>query len=206
MADRTNLTALVITPSQTVGPFFASALTPTAYDYAPLVTNDLRTADAVGHPIRVQGILYDGAGLPVPDAMVEIWQADGQGHYPGNDTAPLPPNAFKGFGRCECDQLGQFTFTTVKPGSASSDPQAPHLDVGIFARGLLRRLFTRIYFDDEATNQGDPILALVPEEFRSTLIARRTERTEDAAAESGLPLYVLDIHLQGERETVFFDA
>ncbi|SEQ94751.1 protocatechuate 3,4-dioxygenase, alpha subunit [Faunimonas pinastri] len=192
-----------ITPSQTVGPFFAYALTPTAYDFAALVSNNLLTDDAVGQAIRVEGTIYDGQGLPVPDAMVEIWQADGQGRFAGNDTAPLPNGAFKGFGRSECDKLGQYGFATVKPGPVPGPDgrqQAPHINVGIFARGIVRRLFTRIYFEDEAANGSDPILSLVPEELRPTLIARRTGDRD------GAPIYAFDIYLQGELETVFFEA
>ena len=191
-----------ITPSQTVGPFFAFSLTPVDYPYPALVGNDLLTEDAVGEPIRIEGRVLDGAGSPVPDAMIEIWQADGAGHYAGNDSAPLPNTAFKGFGRCATDREGNFSFRTLKPGSVPAPdgrPQAPHINIGLFARGLLRRLFTRIYFEGEAANDGDPVLALVPHEARKTLIARRTE-SEGAAA------YVFDIRLQGDDETVFFEA
>ena len=190
-----------LTPSQTVGPFFAFALTPTAYDHAALVGNDLRTDDVVGEQIVVTGRLIDGGGDPVPDAMIEVWQADGEGRYPGASEA-LANTRFKGFGRCET-LGGAFRFLTVKPGSVpgrKDRPQAPHINVGIFARGILKRLFTRIYFDDEGANAVDPVLGLIPADRRATLIARR-DGTED-----GLPRYVLDIHLQGDDETVFFEA
>lgn len=189
------------TPSQTVGPFFAFALTPSAYDYPALAGPDLRTDDAVGTQIVVEGRLLDGAGEAVPDAMIEVWQADGRGRYPG--CAPELANArFKGFGRSE-SLGGTWRFVTVKPGPVPGPGgtiQAPHLNVGVFARGVLKRLFTRIYFDDEPANAGDPILHLVPAERRPTLIARR-DGTQD-----GLPRYVLDLRLQGEDETVFFEA
>jgi protocatechuate 3,4-dioxygenase alpha subunit len=190
-----------ITPSQTVGPFFAFALTPQAYHYTALAGNDLRTDDAEGTPIVIEGRLFDGAGEPVPDAMIEIWQADGRGRYPG--ASPALANArFKGFGRSETIG-GTWRFITVKPGPVpgpSGRMQAPHIDVGIFARGILKRLFTRIYFDDEPGNSDDPVLALVPAERRATLVARR-DRDRD-----GLPRYVLDLRLQGDDETVFFEA
>ncbi|MBV9704605.1 MAG: protocatechuate 3,4-dioxygenase subunit alpha, partial [Methylobacteriaceae bacterium] len=172
------------------------------YRYPALVGNDLLTEDAVGEPICIEGRVLDGAGSPVPDAMIEIWQADGAGRYAGNDSAPLPNTAFKGFGRCATDREGNFSFRTLKPGSVPAPdgrPQAPHINIGLFARGLLRRLFTRIYFEGEAANDADPVLALVPHEARKTLIARRTE-SEGAAA------YVFDIRLQGDDETVFFEA
>ena len=190
-----------ITPSQTIGPFFAFALTPGAYRYAALAGDDLRTDDAEGMPIVVEGRLFDGGGEPVPDAMIEIWQADGKGRYPG--ASPALANArFKGFGRSETIG-GAWRFTTVKPGPVpgpGGKMQAPHLNVGVFARGILKRLFTRIYFDDEPGNAGDPILGLVPTGRRATLIARRDGDRD------GLPRYVLDIRLQGDGETVFFEA
>jgi len=190
-----------ITPSQTIGPFFAFALTPGAYHYTALAGDDLRTDDAEGTPIVVEGRIFDGGGEPVPDAMIEIWQADGKGRYPG--ASPALANArFKGFGRSETIG-GTWRFTTVKPGPVpgpGGKMQAPHLDVGIFARGILKRLFTRVYFDDEPGNAEDPILGLVPADRRATLIARRDGDRD------GLPRYVLDIRLQGDDETVFFEA
>jgi protocatechuate 3,4-dioxygenase alpha subunit len=196
MADRG------LTPSQTVGPFFGFALTPAAYDYAALDGNDLRTDDAVGAEIVIEGRLIDGDGAPVPDAMIEIWQADGAGRYAGASEAPANTR-FRGFGRSET-LGGAWRFVTVKPGPApgpGGTTQAPHINVSVFSRGILKRLFTRLYFDDEAAaNAADPILALVPAERRATLIARR-----DGALD-GLPRYVLEIRLQGADETVFFEA
>lgn len=188
-----------ITPSQTIGPFFAFALTPGADDYAALIGSDLRTEDAVGEPIRIEGSIIDGAGRPVPDAMVEIWQADGAGRYAG----PQSNTRFRGFGRSETVHGGKYSFATVKPGAVrGSDArlQAPHINVGIFSRGILKRLFTRLYFDDEPANEIDGVLALVPAERLSTLIARRS------GTSGGLPLYIHDILLQGANETVFFEA
>jgi protocatechuate 3,4-dioxygenase alpha subunit len=188
-----------ITPSQTVGPYFAYALTPTGrYAISDLAGNDLVTDDAVGARIRIEGRIVDRDGEPVTDAMLEIWQADGEGRYPGADPA-LSNVRFKGFGRAECNSEGRFAFRTVKPGPVpgpNGAMQAPHINLGIFARGILRRLFTRIYFEDEAANAADPILALVPAEARRTLIAK------PLAAD----LYSFDIRLHGENETVFFEA
>lgn len=192
-----------ITPAQTIGPFFAFSLTPSGSAYSPLVGNDLVAGGAAGETIRIEGRVTDGDGMPVADAMIEIWQADGEGRYPGTDAAASANARFRGFGRAECDRDGLFGFRTVKPGPApgpAGRPQSPHIDVAIFARGLLRHLFTRIYFEDSPTNGFDPILALVPEDRRATLIARR------AGAVDGTPVYRFDIHLQGERETAFFEA
>jgi protocatechuate 3,4-dioxygenase alpha subunit len=197
------MTVRHLTPSQTIGPFFAHALTPAGDGYAPLIAADLLTADTVGEPIRIVGRILDGAGQVVPDAMVEIWQADAAGRYPGGATSARPNSGFRGFGRAACDSAGEFAFRTVKPGAVPGPAgplQAPHIDVGIFARGLLRRLFTRIYFPDEPANQADPILALVAPDRRATLIARR-----DASADGALR-YRFDITLQGAQETVFFEA
>lgn len=183
-----------ITPSQTVGPFFATCLTPHDYGIPALVEADLVTPDAIGTRIRIDGRVLDGAGEPVPDAMIEIWQADGEGRFA---TAP-PPGSFVGFGRAETDDEGRFCFRTVKPGSVLGPEgamQAPYIAVGIFARGLLTRLVTRIYLADEPANEADPILALVPEARRATLLARPIE--EGA--------YRFDVRLQGPDETVFLE-
>jgi protocatechuate 3,4-dioxygenase alpha subunit len=191
-----------ITPSQTAGPFFAIALTPgTTYPYAALLGNDLVTADAIGEPIEIVGRLLDGKDAPVPDGFLEIWHADGAGRYAGRD--PGQNTSFKGFGRSPTDGNGAYSFHTVKPGPVAAPGggmQAPHIDVSIFARGILRRMLTRIYFAGETANAGDPALALVPADRRDTLIARREE------AGSGVPRYVFDIRLQGEDETVFFES
>ena len=197
------MTGRGITPSQTVGPYFAYALTPTEYPITALVGDNLITDDTVGEPIRIEGRVYDGEGEAVPDAFVEIWQADGASRYPGHDTATRPNTTFKGCGRSECDKDGRYGFRTVKPGRVpgpSGVRQAPHINVGVFARGVQRRLFTRIYFDGEPANDGDEILAMVPPDGRPTLIARRNGTVD------GMPRYVFDIHLQGENETVFFEA
>jgi protocatechuate 3,4-dioxygenase alpha subunit len=166
------------TPSQTVGPFFNIGLP--GRDHSELV--------ATGG-LRLEGVVYDGEGEPVVDALIEIWQADQSGRYPDGSTS------FRGFGRCETDEQGRYWFVTVKPG-ACDGVQAPHINVSVFARGLLKRVPTRIYFPDEAeANEADPVLASVDPERRSTLVAR----------EDGEVLR-FDIHLQGDDETVFFDV
>lgn len=190
-----------ITPSQTVGPYFACVLTPKAYGYPELVTNMMATRDAVGERIRIEGYVIDGDGEPIIDAMLELWQPDGKGRFAAEAAQPGSNAAFTGFGRSDVDSNGFYFFATVKPGAVPGPDgitQAPHIDVGVFARGLLHRLFTRIYFADEAANATDPILATVPEERRSTLIATRSER-------GGQAVYTFNIRLQGEGETVFFE-
>ena len=189
-----------ITPSQTVGPFFAYALTPgSTYAFATLAGDDLVTADTVGEPVVIMGQVFDGEGKPVPDALIEIWQADGSGRYPGGASGAN--TSFKGFGRSETKD--GYRFRTVRPGAVArpdGKPQAPHIAVGVFARGILRRMLTRIYFDGELANATDPVLMIVSAERRATLIARRS------GTEDGAPRYAFDIHLQGDEETVFFEA
>jgi protocatechuate 3,4-dioxygenase alpha subunit len=192
-----------ITPSQTVGPFFAPALTPgEQYPWRQPLINDLITPDASGESIRIEGRVFDGEGAPISDSMIEIWQADAAGRY-AHPADPRRPNAkFTGFGRAGTDAEGRFSFSTIKPGvvpGPNGKPQAPHIVVAVFARGLPRHAYTRLYFADETNNASDPILALVPAERRDTLIAKRTEK-------NGAPVYLFDIRLQGENETVFFDV
>jgi protocatechuate 3,4-dioxygenase alpha subunit len=182
------------TPSQTVGPFFHYAL--------PFEGGDTLTNEAtLGERITIEGRLIDGNGEPVPDALIEIWQANSQGryHHP-EDTQDrqLDPH-FNGFGRAPTDQSGWWRFHTIKPGQVPGPDgtlQAPHINISVMGRGILKRLAMRLYFDGEAANEADPILALVPPERRATLIAERIE---------GGPVWRLDIVLQGEAETVFFD-
>lgn len=195
--------ALKQTPSQTVGPFFAYGLTPEQYDY-PLTSiagGDLATPETQGERIRIEGRVLDGAGDPIPDAMVEIWQADNQGRYAHPLDKRGSNTSFKGFGRVGTgtDPECRFIFNTVKPGSVDGR-QAPHINVIVFARGLLLHAYTRIYFSDEAeANAKDPVLTSVPPERRVTLIAERT------SSPSGV-VYRFDIRMQGEAETVFFDV
>jgi len=192
-----------ITPSQTVGPFFAYGLTPTGqYEWNDAFTNNLVTSDATGERIRIEGRVFDGDGKPVPDCMLEIWQADAQGRFADpKDNRALPNSKFRGFGRCGTGANGEYAFDTVKPGQVpdpDGEPQAPHILVAIFARGMILHNYTRIYLDGEASNAADAVLALVPTERRATLIAKR--------APGGNAVYHFDIHLQGDDETVFFDV
>lgn len=171
-----------LTPSQTVGPYFHIGLSRPG-------TNCLAGADTPGQHIVIQGQVTDGDGVAVPDALVEIWQADAAGVYRGGDG-----DAFRGAGRCGVDADGRFVFETVKPGAV--DGQAPHVNVAVFARGLLTHLYTRIYFDDEPeANATDGVLAQVPAARRGTLVAVREGDH-----------YRFDVRLQGEGETVFFDV
>lgn len=183
-----------ITPSQTVGPFFAYGLTPEAYDARGIAGGTVATPDDPGARVHVEGRVLDGAGEPVPDAMVEIWQADGEGRY----AHPSGNAGFRGFGRVETDVDGRFVFLTVKPGRVPGPGgtlQAPHIAVSVFARGLLNRLATRIYFADDPANAEDPVLAVVSPARRATLVARRE-------AEG---VFAFDIRLHGPDETVFFE-
>ncbi|WP_375415163.1 protocatechuate 3,4-dioxygenase subunit alpha [uncultured Bradyrhizobium sp.] len=193
-----------VTPSQTVGPFFAYGLTSNGkYDWNDAFTNDLVTPDAAGERIRIVGRVFDGDGAPVPDAMLEIWQADAQGRFADpQDKRAVSNAAFRGFGRCGTSAGGEYSFDTVKPGAVPDPdgrPQAPHILLAIFARGMLLQLYTRIYFDGEAGNAADSVLALVPADRRATLIAARETG-------NGGAVYRFDIRLQGDGETVFFDV
>ncbi len=192
-----------ITPSQTVGPFFAYGLSPTKrYDWTDLVINNLVTPDATGDRIRIEGRVTDADGQPINDALIEIWQADAQGRYAHpRDQRAVPNSSFKGFGRVGTDGKGEFGFDTIKPGAApgpNGKAQAPHIVVAYFSRGLLTHMYTRIYFSDEAANAEDPILALVPKDRRHTLIAKKDSGGKPA-------VYRFDIRLAGDDETVFFD-
>ena len=189
-----------LTPSQTVGPFFAYGLTPNGkYSWNDAFTNNLLTPDVSGERIRVEGFVYDGDGANVPDAMLEIWQADAQGRFSDpQDSRALTNSSFKGFGRCGTGAEG-YSFETIKPGAVpgpSGKPQAPHIVLAIFGRGMTMQSMTRIYFDDEAATASDAVMALVPEDRRQTLIAKKTAPG----------VYRFDICLQGDNETVFFDV
>lgn len=189
---------LLQTPSQTVGPFFHDSLL-----RAGAVRDSLVPPNVVGELIRIEGVVYDGERNPVPDAMIEIWQADTHGRYHdvAGDGATPNDDAFIGFGRCGTDAAGRYGFDTVKPGAVAFDAtrrQAPHISMAIFARGLLNHLFTRVYFDGDVANEDDPVLERVPVARRSTLLARHTTR-------GARTVYAFDIVLQGDGETVFFD-
>ena len=193
--------ALRQTPSQTVGPYFAYGLSPEQYGYglnlSSLAGSAMAPPDAEGQRIRVEGRVFDGAGAAVPDALIELWQADAKGRY-AHPADPRGSNStFKGFGRCGTgtDPRNRFWFDTIKPG-AVGDRQAPHLNVIVTMRGLLSHVFTRVYFPGESANATDPVLNTVPAERRATLIASRLAAN----------VYSFDIHMQGAAETVFFDA
>ncbi|GAA1521979.1 protocatechuate 3,4-dioxygenase alpha subunit [Agromyces terreus] len=176
------------TPSQTVGPFFGYAL---PYDGG----SDVR-APWQPDAIRLHGTVYDGAGDPVPDAIIEIWGADAAGRASAERGAfERDQHGFAGFGRAAVDRDGRFSFTTIKPG-AMRVGSAPYLLVAIFARGVLQHLFTRAYFGDEgAANDADPLLDRIDPARRGTLMAEP----------DGPASYRFDIRLQGEGETVFLD-
>ena len=180
----------VAIPSQTVGPFF----------HFGLATNEALgrvAAPAVpGERIRLQVQVLDGDGLPVPDALIEIYQADAAGEYPRTSA-----DSFNGFGRLATSDAGTCTFETVKPGPVPHDGgvQAPHVNVCLLARGLLRQIYTRIYFQGDAGQDSDPLLSLVPPDRVRTLLAARTI---EAAA---IPTWEFTVRLQGRDETVFFD-
>jgi protocatechuate 3,4-dioxygenase, alpha subunit len=179
------MSALLQTPSQTVGPFFAYGLIPKQYGYnhTNIMSGDMVAEDRSGEHIQIVGQLLDGAGVPIPDAMIEFWQSDIQ--------------AFGRFGT-GTDAQKRFIFNTVKPQSVEGD--APHISVIILMRGLLVHAYTRVYFSDEmAANQNDEVLQSVPEDRRETLIAKRGEL-------SGKTVYTFNIVMQGDNETVFFDV
>lgn len=186
----------LLTPSQTVGPYFAMRL---PWEAGPYVV-------PAGTPgaITIVGRVYDGAGDPVPDSLVETWQAtpDGRFAHPDDPRGPVPGGdaAFRGFGRCATGHDGSYQIVTLKPGAlpfGDGRTEAPHLTVSVFARGMLDRTVTRIYFPDEqAANDADPVLAAVPAKRRATLIA----------VPAGDGLLRFDIRLQGPEETVFFEV
>ncbi|HEX7980839.1 MAG TPA: protocatechuate 3,4-dioxygenase subunit alpha [Gemmatimonadaceae bacterium] len=189
-----------MTASQTVGPFFHDCL---MRDDARC---DVLASDTtVGKRIRVEGRVLDGDGAGVPDAVIEIWQANHHGRYNHpSDTRDLPLDpAFTGYGRIATQSDGKFCFTTIKPGAVPFDRrrvQAPHISLAVLGRGLLNHLYTRIYFEDEQLTSADPVLQRVAPERRPTLIARRVSNESGGEA-----VYKIDIVLQGNGETVFFE-
>jgi protocatechuate 3,4-dioxygenase alpha subunit len=178
--------------SQTVGPFYGFALTSNA------ALGCLCREGFEGERIRLQLRVTDGGGMPVTDGMVEIWQADAEGRYshPADPRHAAADSRFCGFGRLSTHENGLCVFETVRPGA--SGKQAPHINVSIFARGLLNHLCTRIYFAGDPLLASDLVLALVPEDRRHTLIAQPDPNAPGQ--------WTFDIRLQGENETVFFAA
>lgn len=187
--------SLQATTLQTVGPFFSIGLT-------WLKQDNLAGPGVSGERVSIEGRVLDGDGKPVPDAMLELWHANAHGKYahPEDQQGKPLEAGFKGFGRVPTDDKGKFRFTTIKPGPVpgpDGKAQAPHIAVSVFARGLLRRLVTRIYFPNEPGNAGDFALNLVPPARRGTLIARQ-------GGEAGALEW--NVILQGPEETVFFDC
>jgi protocatechuate 3,4-dioxygenase alpha subunit len=187
---------LVPTPSQTAGPYFHLGLTDA--HSAPCIAGPQTKGERVWLTCRVM----DGDGVPVPDAMIEIWQANAEGKYNHPDDAQEKSvdSDWFGFGRMPTREDGSCRFETIKPGrvpGSGNELQAPHLNVAIFARGMLKQLYTRIYFAGDPANSEDSVISLVPQSRRDTLLAQCD------AAHPGH--WRFDIHLQGEQETVFFD-
>ena len=186
------MTDLGCTPSQTVGPYLAIVL---PWDDGPDVV-----ADGTAGALIVTGRLLDGAGEPVPDGLIETWQADPNGRFdhPDDPRGAVAAAGFRGFGRCPTDADGRYWLRIVKPGalpSSAGPDEAPHLDVSVFSRGLLNRVITRMYFPDEAAaNARDPLL--------SSLDADAGRRLVATAADDGVLHF--DIRLQGADETPFF--
>jgi len=189
---------LVPTPSQTAGPYFHLGLTRTRS------VSCIAGPNTKGERLRILCRVLDGNGDPVPDAMIEVWQANAEGKYkhPDDPQDKTEDSEFSGFGRMETDKNGTCIFETIKPGRVpandDSTMQASHLNVSIFGRGILKRLSTRIYFAGDSTNDLDPILALVPDERRYTLFAQPDPQ--------GNGDWLFDLHLCGRDETVFFDV
>ncbi len=196
------------TPSQTAGPYVHIGMTPNFAEihgvYATDLGSEMLTADTKGERIEIVGRIIDGSGVPLGDALVEIWQADADGSY----VAPMAPQSnsrpsFTGWGRKATNNDGSFAFQTIKPGRVpgpDGKPMAPHVSLWIVARGINIGLQTRLYFSDEVEANGtDWVLnKILDKRRRETLIARKE-------TEGNVTRYVLDIHLQGENETVFFD-
>ena len=193
------MTEYGITASQTVGPFLKIGLVREGQEYVvPKNTNGA---------LKVQGRVYDGEGKPVPDAMIEIWQANVHGKYnhPEDLSDAELVKGFNGFGRSCTDEEGCFFFVTVKPGRVAglgNTLQAPHMAINVFARGMLKQQVTRLYFSDEINaNSEDPVLNSIEDaEVRNTLVASKVDD------ENGMTCYKFNIHLQGEKETAFFDV
>jgi protocatechuate 3,4-dioxygenase alpha subunit len=196
---------LEITPSQTVGPFYAYCLTPRKYKLNEIFSNDLIVPGLEGEKIRIEGRVLDGDNVGIYDSMLEIWQADAKGSFAHARDHEGSNTGFKGFGRVEPDSEGNYHFVTIKPGRVKTlegKLQAPHIDVAVFARGMLKHLVTRLYFGDEESNKDDPVLSQVPADRADTLIAR-------PQGNGGERVYRFDIRIQegaeGPPETQFFE-
>ena len=201
------------TPGQTLGPFFHQGLLRTrsvfqvpglCLDERDVFDAEIAGPGAFGERVIIEGSVHDGLGLPIADALLEAWQANGHGRYhhaldpSGKEIDPR----FRGFGRVATDARGGYALSSVKPGAVlgpGGTLQAPHINLVLGARGMTRHAFTRIYFEGDAALIDDPVLALVPEPRRPTLVARRS------GARDGVTVYRFDVFLQGERETVFFE-
>lgn len=188
---------LVPTASQTVGPYLHLGLTVITFP-------DIAKDASKGEKIVISGRVLDGEGQPIPDALLEFWQANADGKYahPEDTQSKALDGKFLGFGRVPTDKEGRYSFATVKPGTVpggDNSQQAPHIVVCLFMRGMLRHLYTRIYFSDEtAANANDSVLGLIEDAGRRpSLIAERI---------AGKAEYRWDIHMQGAQETVFFDC
>jgi protocatechuate 3,4-dioxygenase alpha subunit len=184
---------LVASPSQTVGPYLHIGLD-TEPNHGEMVG-----PGTPGERIRVRLRVLDGAGDPMPDALLELWQADAAGHYVAvpDHSNPDPGQAFRGWGRRATGPDGWCEFQTIRPGAVAAPEgvrQAAHINACLFARGMLRHIFTRFYFSGDPMLEADPVLALVPQERRSTLLAELADGA-----------WTLEIRLQGPGETVFFD-
>jgi protocatechuate 3,4-dioxygenase, alpha subunit len=182
---------LTPTPSQTVGPYLHLGLT----DARSI--SRIAADEAKGERLRLTFRVLDGDGVPVPDALIELWQADSEGNYPGDESGA----GFGGFGRLATAEDGSCAFETVRPGCVpglGETVQAPHINVSILGRGILKRLSTRVYFAGEPANAADPVLALVPENRRATLLAQANPARSTN--------WFFDVRLRGEGETVFFDV
>jgi protocatechuate 3,4-dioxygenase alpha subunit len=186
------------TPSQTVGPFFSCGLTT-----EKCCVRNIASPQAKGERVVLTVRILDGDGVGLPDAMVEIWQADAQGVYnhPDDPQQKTCDTACAGFGRMGTTEDGVCEFETIKPGRVPGPngvDQAPHLTLLVFARGMLKQLYTRMYFAGDPANGQDPVLALVPKERRESLMAQPDPINKGA--------WLFDVHLQGGKETVFFDV
>ena len=192
------MNTFLLTSSQTVGPFFAPALL-----REDASRNVLIQPETTGQRIRIEGYVLDGDAVPVPDAMVEIWQANAYGRYnhPADQGSAALDPSFLGFGRSGTAEDGSYWFETIKPGPVPFNGermQAPHICVTVFARGLLNHLVTRLYFEDDPSTASDPVLQSIPTDRRATLLARRQQ-------EGNMTVYRFDIILQGPGETAFFN-